>query len=207
MKKRGIFSFFRSLILSLFLVLVLVLVLFKLFSGVEVFGKQDQKRVRNVFNSFFCFFLGSYFWYVILVPFPYFPTPRITPYPTNSPRTQTIIINTPHQFLLLLSFCLLFAFLFAFCFLFVCFLLLYSSPVSWPLECVSMAVVGVDFGNLGSRVAVAQNRGIDTLSNEVNNRTTPSLVQFGGLFSCFLFCFLVFFLPLSLFLSLFLSIH
>ena len=43
-----------------------------------------------------------------------------------------------------------------------------------------MAVVGVDFGNLGSRIAVAQNRGIDTITNEVNNRTTPSLVQFNG---------------------------
>eukprot|EP00009_Paramoeba_aestuarina_P000623 CAMPEP_0201508596 /NCGR_PEP_ID=MMETSP0161_2-20130828/1914_1 /ASSEMBLY_ACC=CAM_ASM_000251 /TAXON_ID=180227 /ORGANISM="Neoparamoeba aestuarina, Strain SoJaBio B1-5/56/2" /LENGTH=854 /DNA_ID=CAMNT_0047903315 /DNA_START=46 /DNA_END=2610 /DNA_ORIENTATION=- len=41
-----------------------------------------------------------------------------------------------------------------------------------------MAVVGVDFGNLGSRIAVAQNRGIDTITNEVNNRTTPTLVQF-----------------------------
>eukprot|EP00008_Paramoeba_atlantica_P008950 CAMPEP_0201475304 /NCGR_PEP_ID=MMETSP0151_2-20130828/747_1 /ASSEMBLY_ACC=CAM_ASM_000257 /TAXON_ID=200890 /ORGANISM="Paramoeba atlantica, Strain 621/1 / CCAP 1560/9" /LENGTH=847 /DNA_ID=CAMNT_0047855359 /DNA_START=88 /DNA_END=2631 /DNA_ORIENTATION=+ len=41
-----------------------------------------------------------------------------------------------------------------------------------------MAVVGVDFGNMGARVAVAQNRGIDMISNEVNSRTTPSFVQF-----------------------------
>eukprot|EP00211_Chloroparvula_japonica_P005187 CAMPEP_0119128188 /NCGR_PEP_ID=MMETSP1310-20130426/6436_1 /TAXON_ID=464262 /ORGANISM="Genus nov. species nov., Strain RCC2339" /LENGTH=861 /DNA_ID=CAMNT_0007118499 /DNA_START=116 /DNA_END=2701 /DNA_ORIENTATION=- len=41
-----------------------------------------------------------------------------------------------------------------------------------------MAVVGVDFGNLGSTVCVAQNRGIDTILNEVNNRATPSMVGF-----------------------------
>ena len=56
-----------------------------------------------------------------------------------------------------------------------------------------MAVVGVDFGNLGSRVAVAQNRGIDTLSNEVN--IEPLL-----LLSSLAVCFLVFFL-FSCFLS------
>ena len=41
-----------------------------------------------------------------------------------------------------------------------------------------MAAVGIDFGNLYSTVCVAQNRGIDTLLNEVNSRGTPSMVSF-----------------------------
>ncbi|KAJ1909176.1 adenyl-nucleotide exchange factor sse1 [Tieghemiomyces parasiticus] len=42
-----------------------------------------------------------------------------------------------------------------------------------------MSVVGIDFGNLQSLIAVARNRGIDIVCNEVSNRTTPSLVSFG----------------------------
>ncbi|KAI9362027.1 heat shock protein 70 family [Zopfochytrium polystomum] len=42
-----------------------------------------------------------------------------------------------------------------------------------------MSVVGVDFGNLNTVVAVARNRGIDVITNEVSNRATPSLVSFG----------------------------
>ncbi|CAG8514047.1 4047_t:CDS:2 [Racocetra persica] len=42
-----------------------------------------------------------------------------------------------------------------------------------------MSVVGFDFGNLQSKIAVARNRGIDVICNEVSNRTTPSLVSFG----------------------------
>ncbi|KAF9432725.1 adenyl-nucleotide exchange factor sse1 [Entomortierella beljakovae] len=42
-----------------------------------------------------------------------------------------------------------------------------------------MSVVGIDFGNLQSIIAVARNRGIDVICNEVSNRFTPSLVSFG----------------------------
>ncbi|KAH7928945.1 heat shock protein 70 [Leucogyrophana mollusca] len=42
-----------------------------------------------------------------------------------------------------------------------------------------MAVVGVDFGSLHSKIGVARNRGIDIIVNEVSNRATPSLVAFG----------------------------
>ncbi|CAM0141148.1 adenyl-nucleotide exchange factor sse1 [Umbelopsis sp. WA50703] len=42
-----------------------------------------------------------------------------------------------------------------------------------------MSVVGIDFGNLNSVIAVARNRGIDVICNEVSNRATPSLVSFG----------------------------
>ncbi|KAI8804205.1 heat shock protein 70 family [Cladochytrium replicatum] len=42
-----------------------------------------------------------------------------------------------------------------------------------------MSVVGIDFGNLNTVVAVARNRGIDVIINEVSNRATPSLVSFG----------------------------
>ncbi|GAW09609.1 heat shock protein 70 [Lentinula edodes] len=42
-----------------------------------------------------------------------------------------------------------------------------------------MAVVGVDFGTLASKIGVARHRGIDIIANEVSNRATPSLVAFG----------------------------
>ena len=42
-----------------------------------------------------------------------------------------------------------------------------------------MSVVGIDFGNLNTVVAVARNRGIDVIVNEVSNRATPSLVSLG----------------------------
>ncbi|KAG0222758.1 heat shock protein 70 family [Mortierella sp. GBAus27b] len=42
-----------------------------------------------------------------------------------------------------------------------------------------MSVVGIDLGNLQSIIAVARNRGIDVICNEVSNRFTPSLVSFG----------------------------
>ncbi|KAL1919826.1 uncharacterized protein VTP21DRAFT_1757 [Calcarisporiella thermophila] len=42
-----------------------------------------------------------------------------------------------------------------------------------------MSVVGIDFGSLQSVIAVARNRGIDVITNEVSNRATPSLVSFG----------------------------
>ncbi|KAK2460197.1 hypothetical protein APHAL10511_007788 [Amanita phalloides] len=42
-----------------------------------------------------------------------------------------------------------------------------------------MAVVGIDFGSLHSKIGVARHRGIDIIANEVSNRTTPSLVAFG----------------------------
>ncbi|KII92197.1 hypothetical protein PLICRDRAFT_36989 [Plicaturopsis crispa FD-325 SS-3] len=42
-----------------------------------------------------------------------------------------------------------------------------------------MAVVGIDFGTLHSKIGVARHRGIDIIVNEVSNRATPSLVAFG----------------------------
>ncbi|KAF9914657.1 adenyl-nucleotide exchange factor sse1 [Lobosporangium transversale] len=42
-----------------------------------------------------------------------------------------------------------------------------------------MSVVGIDLGNLQTIIAVARNRGIDVICNEVSNRFTPSLVSFG----------------------------
>ncbi|KAI0198953.1 heat shock protein Hsp88 [Astrocystis sublimbata] len=42
-----------------------------------------------------------------------------------------------------------------------------------------MSVVGVDFGTLNTAIAVARNRGVDVITNEVSNRATPSLVGFG----------------------------
>ncbi|KAF8893630.1 Hsp70 protein-domain-containing protein [Infundibulicybe gibba] len=42
-----------------------------------------------------------------------------------------------------------------------------------------MAVVGIDFGSLHSKIGVARHRGIDIIVNEVSNRATPSLVAFG----------------------------
>lgn len=41
-----------------------------------------------------------------------------------------------------------------------------------------MSVVGVDFGTLNTVIAVARNRGVDVIANEVSNRATPSLVGF-----------------------------
>ncbi|KAJ2473512.1 adenyl-nucleotide exchange factor sse1 [Coemansia sp. RSA 2322] len=42
-----------------------------------------------------------------------------------------------------------------------------------------MSVVGFDIGNLQSVIAVARNRGIDIVANEVSNRATPTMVSFG----------------------------
>lgn len=42
-----------------------------------------------------------------------------------------------------------------------------------------MSVIGVDFGTLNTVIAVARNRGVDVITNEVSNRATPSLVGFG----------------------------
>ncbi|KAH7137119.1 hypothetical protein B0J13DRAFT_558948 [Dactylonectria estremocensis] len=36
-----------------------------------------------------------------------------------------------------------------------------------------MSVVGVDFGTLKTVIAVARNRGVDVVTNEVSNRSTP----------------------------------
>ncbi|KDQ21253.1 hypothetical protein BOTBODRAFT_25678 [Botryobasidium botryosum FD-172 SS1] len=41
------------------------------------------------------------------------------------------------------------------------------------------SVVGIDFGNLSSKIGVARARGIDIIVNEVSNRATPSLISFG----------------------------
>ena len=40
-----------------------------------------------------------------------------------------------------------------------------------------MSVVGVDFGNMQSCIAVARNRGIDIITNELSNRFTPCVSQ------------------------------
>jgi len=40
------------------------------------------------------------------------------------------------------------------------------------------SVVGIDFGNLNSKIGVARHRGIDIIVNEVSNRATPSLISF-----------------------------
>jgi len=42
-----------------------------------------------------------------------------------------------------------------------------------------MSVVGIDLGTLSTVIAVARNRGVDVITNEVSNRATPSLVGFG----------------------------
>lgn len=42
-----------------------------------------------------------------------------------------------------------------------------------------MSVVGIDFGTQNTVIAVARNRGVDVITNEVSNRATPSLVGFG----------------------------
>ncbi|KJX93492.1 heat shock protein hsp88 [Zymoseptoria brevis] len=42
-----------------------------------------------------------------------------------------------------------------------------------------MSVVGLDFGTQNSVIAVARNKGVDVITNEVSNRATPSLVGFG----------------------------
>ncbi|KAG8956212.1 adenyl-nucleotide exchange factor sse1 [Tulasnella sp. 424] len=41
------------------------------------------------------------------------------------------------------------------------------------------SVVGIDFGNLASKIGVARQRGIDVIANEVSNRATPSLISYG----------------------------
>ncbi|KAI9167244.1 putative heat shock protein Hsp88 [Paramyrothecium foliicola] len=43
----------------------------------------------------------------------------------------------------------------------------------------SFRLTGVDFGTLKTVIAVARNRGVDVITNEVSNRATPSLVGFG----------------------------
>ncbi|OJJ49878.1 hypothetical protein ASPZODRAFT_128435 [Penicilliopsis zonata CBS 506.65] len=42
-----------------------------------------------------------------------------------------------------------------------------------------MSVVGIDFGAQSTKVGVARNKGIDIITNEVSNRSTPTLVGFG----------------------------
>ncbi|KAK5138600.1 Heat shock protein hsp88 [Meristemomyces frigidus] len=42
-----------------------------------------------------------------------------------------------------------------------------------------MSVVGLDFGTQNAVIAVARNKGVDVITNEVSNRATPTLVGFG----------------------------
>ena len=42
-----------------------------------------------------------------------------------------------------------------------------------------MSCIGLDLGTLNTVIAVARNRGVDIICNEVSNRTTPSMVTFG----------------------------
>lgn len=44
---------------------------------------------------------------------------------------------------------------------------------------IMSSVVGLDIGNSSSKIGVARARGVDIVSNEVSNRSTPSLVSFG----------------------------
>ena len=37
----------------------------------------------------------------------------------------------------------------------------------------TQSVVGIDLGNLSSKIGVARHRGIDIIVNEVSNRATP----------------------------------
>ncbi|GME41973.1 Heat shock protein HSP88 [Neofusicoccum parvum] len=41
-----------------------------------------------------------------------------------------------------------------------------------------MSVVGIDLGTANTVIAVARNRGVDVITNEVSNRSTPTLVGF-----------------------------
>nr|POE85437.1 heat shock protein hsp88 [Quercus suber] len=43
-----------------------------------------------------------------------------------------------------------------------------------------MSVVGLDFGSQNAVIAVARNKGVDVIANEVSNRATPALVAFGA---------------------------
>ena len=42
-----------------------------------------------------------------------------------------------------------------------------------------MSCIGIDLGCLNSVIAVARNRGVDIICNEVSNRSTPTIVTFG----------------------------
>lgn len=42
-----------------------------------------------------------------------------------------------------------------------------------------MSVVGIDLGAQSTKIGVARNKGIDIITNEVSNRSTPSMVGFG----------------------------
>ncbi|EXJ54693.1 hsp88-like protein [Cladophialophora yegresii CBS 114405] len=42
-----------------------------------------------------------------------------------------------------------------------------------------MSVVGIDFGAQSTKIGVARNKGIDIITNETSNRSTPSVVGFG----------------------------
>jgi heat shock protein 4 len=42
-----------------------------------------------------------------------------------------------------------------------------------------MSVVGIDFGNANSRVALARRKGIDVVLNDESKRETPSMLNFG----------------------------
>ncbi len=46
-----------------------------------------------------------------------------------------------------------------------------------------MSVVGIDFGNLNTVIAVARKRGIDVIANEASNRLTPYVSPLSALFS------------------------
>ncbi|PLN75087.1 Hsp70 chaperone Hsp88 [Aspergillus taichungensis] len=43
-----------------------------------------------------------------------------------------------------------------------------------------MSVVGIDFGAQSTKIGVARNKGIDIITNEVSNRSTPTLVGFNA---------------------------
>ena len=47
------------------------------------------------------------------------------------------------------------------------------------LKLTATALTGLDFGTQNAVIAVARNKGVDVITNEVSNRATPSLVGFG----------------------------
>ena len=56
----------------------------------------------------------------------------------------------------------------------------YTPTLDYPFTLARlMSVVGIDLGNLNTVIAVARNRGVDIICNEVSNRMTPTMVAFG----------------------------
>ena len=115
MKKRGIFSFFRSLILSLFLVLVLVLVL----SSSFLVWRCLENKTKSVLGTFSTlFFVLSWFLFLVCNPC----SLSLLPHSQNHSLPYEFPKNTNNNNKHTSPISAFAFFLFAFCF-FVCFLL------------------------------------------------------------------------------------